>query len=137
VVSGTFLIDSESRIKAAAAGITGETSEDPVCGMEVDQSKARAAGLTIVYKGQIHYFCSDECKISFEKAPARYTDRAGSRLQAVGSEWGKAQSAERIGPSVEGRGRREAGSRQLAAGSQKPTSGGQKMEAPHADHMHP
>jgi multidrug efflux pump subunit AcrA (membrane-fusion protein) len=32
VVSGTFLIDSESRMKAAAAGIYGETSEDPSAG---------------------------------------------------------------------------------------------------------
>ncbi len=46
VVSGNFLIDSESRMKAAAAGIYGETSEDPVCGMEVDQAKAKAAGMT-------------------------------------------------------------------------------------------
>ena len=40
VTSGNFLLDSESRMKAAAAGVYGETSEDPVCGMEVDQTKA-------------------------------------------------------------------------------------------------
>jgi Cu(I)/Ag(I) efflux system membrane fusion protein len=51
VVSGTFLIDSESRMKAAAAGIYGETSTDPICGMEVDISKAKAAGRISEYKG--------------------------------------------------------------------------------------
>ena len=121
VVSGTFLIDSESRMKAAAAGIYGETSEDPVCGMEVDQAKAKAAGLTSEFRGQIYYFCADEDKVTFDKEPTRYAGKAGS-------------------------GQGEAGSRQLAAGSErgpgaagsrKPSSGGEKMDATHAGHMHP
>jgi YHS domain-containing protein len=157
VVSGTFLIDSESRMKAAA-GIYGETSEDPVCGMEVDQSKARAAGHVSLFNGQTYYFCSDECKVDFDKAPARYTVKAGSRQeetagrlqQAAGSKRGQAgrgaeeqggggaeeQRAKHRGQSVEGGGQEEAGSWQRAAGSQKPTSGGEKMEAPHAGHDH-
>ena len=72
VVSGTFLIDSESRMKAAAAGIYGETSEDPVCGMEVDQGKARAAGRTADYKGQTHYFCSSKDRKEFQDRPHVY-----------------------------------------------------------------
>ena len=72
VVSGTFLLDSESRMKVAAAGIYGEASEDSVCGMEVDQSKAKAAGLTVEYTGQTYYFCSDDCKTKFGKEPAKY-----------------------------------------------------------------
>jgi YHS domain-containing protein len=91
VVSGTFLIDSESRMKAAAAGIYGESSEDPVCGMEVDQTKAQAAGRTAAHKGQTYYFCSDECKVSFDKEPAKYAAKvspgamtpAGQRLESV------------------------------------------------------
>lgn len=77
VVSGTFLIDSESRMKAAAAGIYGETSTDPICGMEVDISKAKAAGRTSAYGGATYYFCSDDCKVTFDKDPARYAGKSG------------------------------------------------------------
>ena len=102
VVSGTFLIDSESRMKAAAAGIYGESSEDPVCGMEVDQTKAQAAGRTAAHKGQTYYFCSDECKVSFDKEPAKYAAKvspgamtpAGQRLSGVEWEGGKAKEKE-------------------------------------------
>jgi len=91
VVAGTFLIDSESRMKAAAAGVYGETSEDPVCGMAVDQNTTKAAGRTIEYRGQTYYFCSDECKVSFDKEPAKYAAKvspgamtpAGQRLESV------------------------------------------------------
>jgi RND family efflux transporter MFP subunit len=102
VVSGTFLIDSESRMKAAAAGITGESSECPVCGMEVDQAKAKAAGLTSEFRGQVYYFCSDEDKVKFDKEPTRYalksgkdaTTEAGKRLGNVQWEGGKAKEKE-------------------------------------------
>lgn len=98
VVSGTFLIDSESRMKAAAAGIYGETSEDPVCGMEVDQAKAKAAGLTAQYQAQTYSFCSDDCKTKFAKEPTRYAwkaatgamTEAGKRLEQV--EWSAARA---------------------------------------------
>jgi RND family efflux transporter MFP subunit len=91
VVSGTFLIDSESRMKAAAAGIYGETAEDPVCGMEVDLGKAKATGHTVTHQGQTYVFCSDECQTEFVKAPTKYTwkanpgakTEAGKRLDAV------------------------------------------------------
>jgi len=76
VVSGTFLLDSESRMKAAAAGIYGEAATDPVCGMVVDQSRTRAAGRTVQYQGQTFYFCSDECKTEFQKAPAGFAEKA-------------------------------------------------------------
>jgi len=102
VVSGTFLLDSESRMKAAAAGIYGETSEDPVCGMDVDQSKAKAAGRTVDYKGQTYYFCSDDCKTKFTKEPTKYswksnpgaTTPAGKRLGEAQWEEGKAKEKE-------------------------------------------
>ena len=44
VISGNFLIDSESRMKLAAAGLFGNVVKDPVCGLNVDESKAKAAG---------------------------------------------------------------------------------------------
>ena len=102
VVSGTFLIDSESRMKAAAAGIYGATSECPVCGMEVDQNKAKAAGLTSEFRGQIYYFCADEDKVKFDKEPTKYSGNggkdaiteAGKRLGNVQREGGKAKDQE-------------------------------------------
>lgn len=69
-VSGTFLLDSESRMKSTAAGISGTPRQDPVCGMYVDEAKARAAGLTVESGGVTHFFCSVEDKNRFLKNPA-------------------------------------------------------------------
>ncbi|MBZ5637355.1 MAG: efflux RND transporter periplasmic adaptor subunit [Acidobacteriia bacterium] len=99
-VSGTFLLDSESRFKTAAAGIHEAASEvadsspkvrermpkgevrDPKCGMKVDAVDAAAAGLKGSYRGATYYFCSSGCKEEFEKAPERYLKPA-SVLAAV------------------------------------------------------
>jgi RND family efflux transporter MFP subunit len=72
VVAGTFLLDSEARLKYAAAGITSTPHRDVVCEMDVDEQKAAAAGRTSVHQGTTYYFCSDECKKTFDKDPARY-----------------------------------------------------------------
>jgi membrane fusion protein, copper/silver efflux system len=72
VLSGTFLMDSESRMRAAAQGVFGAAAEDPVCGMHVDEKKAVAAGRTAAHNGHTYYFCSDECKQKFEKSPQQY-----------------------------------------------------------------
>jgi len=72
VISGTFLLDSESRMKSAAQGVFGPAAEDPVCGMEVDQKRAAAAGRKSEYKGTIYYFCADECKHQFDAAPGQW-----------------------------------------------------------------
>ncbi|MBU6483936.1 MAG: YHS domain-containing protein [Betaproteobacteria bacterium] len=48
---------------------TGGPIKDPVCGMDVDPSKAAAAS---VYAGRTHYFCSASCRDKFEKEPHRY-----------------------------------------------------------------
>jgi YHS domain-containing protein len=77
VVSGNFLVDSESRMKLAAAGIYGASHVDPVCGMYVDEGKAKAAGRTVDYAGKTFYFCSDECVGRFRKEPAKYLKEAG------------------------------------------------------------
>jgi YHS domain-containing protein len=47
-------------------------ARDPVCGMNVDESKAAA---TVVYRGQTYYFCAPGCKTAFEKAPEKYAPR--------------------------------------------------------------
>jgi RND family efflux transporter MFP subunit len=72
VVAGTFLVDSESRMKAAAAGVFGTAAKDPVCGMDVDEAKAQAAGKTAQAGGKTFHFCSEECKHRFEASPSTY-----------------------------------------------------------------
>jgi len=72
VVSGNFLIDSESRMKAAAAEAPGIAAVDPSCGMVLDQKKAQSTGKSSTYQGKTYYFCSDECKLRFDKEPQRY-----------------------------------------------------------------
>ncbi|OGD12698.1 MAG: hypothetical protein A2W20_01385 [Candidatus Aminicenantes bacterium RBG_16_66_30] len=80
VVSGTFLIDSESRMELAAAGMTGGLAEDPVCGTPVSVKKAEEDGRKSVYQGKTYYFCSVECRERFDKEPQRY---AGKDAAAV------------------------------------------------------
>ena len=90
VVSGNFLIDSESKMKMAAAGMqeaskqTGQRVKDPVCAMEVDAGAAKAAGLSIEYRGQTYYFCMEECKTAFRRAPsATQEDRLPNRYHLL------------------------------------------------------
>ena len=42
---------------------------DPVCKMEVEESKAAA---TVTYQGKTYYFCALGCKQAFEKTPEKY-----------------------------------------------------------------
>ncbi|MBI5561549.1 MAG: heavy metal translocating P-type ATPase [Deltaproteobacteria bacterium] len=44
-------------------------AKDPICGMEVEPSKAKGAS---VYKGETIYFCNPNCKIKFDKDPDAY-----------------------------------------------------------------
>jgi YHS domain-containing protein/multidrug efflux pump subunit AcrA (membrane-fusion protein) len=67
VISGNFLIDSESRMKLAAAGLFGTPEIDPVCGMDVYPAKAKPAGLTSEFEGKTYYFCEEACKAQFDK----------------------------------------------------------------------
>jgi Cu+-exporting ATPase len=43
-------------------------TKDPVCGMNVDEKKA----MTAVHQGKTYYFCSANCKATFERDPSRY-----------------------------------------------------------------
>jgi YHS domain-containing protein len=76
VISGTFLIDSESKMKAAAQRIVGAAAEDPVCGMRVDEKRAAAAGQKAEYRGKSYFFCADDCRLRFEQVPERYVKDA-------------------------------------------------------------
>lgn len=46
-----------------------EQVKDPVCGMAIDKSKAKAQAQ---HKGKTYYFCAEGCKRKFEKDPASY-----------------------------------------------------------------
>ncbi|MFH0878264.1 MAG: efflux RND transporter periplasmic adaptor subunit, partial [Lentisphaerota bacterium] len=77
VVSGNFLIDSESKLEMAALGMVATLSKDPVCGLEVSQRKAEKAGLKISQGGKTYFFDSEECKQKFKKEPGRYAEKPG------------------------------------------------------------
>ncbi|HKA33364.1 MAG TPA: YHS domain-containing protein [Candidatus Binatia bacterium] len=47
-------------------------AKDPVCGMNVDESKAAA---TSSCKGQTYYFCARVCKEAFDKDPDKYLNK--------------------------------------------------------------
>jgi len=92
VVAATFLVDSESRLKAPSSGpatdgksmgmpqqvATAKTVKDPNCGMQVDPAKAEAAGNTLTHRGTTYYFCSAQCKMTFEN------DHAASAMRRRG-----------------------------------------------------
>jgi YHS domain-containing protein len=76
VVSGNFLLDSETRMKAASvATAAASRTMDPVCGMEVDAEQARAAGRVIEHDHRTYYFCTDDCKKQFAANPERFERR--------------------------------------------------------------
>jgi YHS domain-containing protein len=84
VVSGNFLIDSESRFKTSSTEVTGPMSTDPSCGMLTSQEKARESGLTSVYRGKTYFFCSRECKEKFDKSPQGSKGETGGSMPASG-----------------------------------------------------
>jgi len=92
VSAGTFLVDSESRLKSvqaapkaqpreedkpkpnAEAGVAVSSGKvkDAACGMMIDAAKAVAAGNTLTRDGTTYYFCSDRCKKKFTAQPEHY-----------------------------------------------------------------
>jgi Cu(I)/Ag(I) efflux system membrane fusion protein len=86
VVSGNFLIDSESRMRmpagqTAAASAKAGTVKDPVCGMDVDPNSDRT--LKTRYQGKTYYFCSEMCRKNFEANPAKYLPKKEARGQVA------------------------------------------------------
>jgi len=75
-LSGTFLIDSESRMALAAAGMGTTLVRDPVSGAMVSVAKAERAGRTAVHNGKTYYFFSDEGKAEFDKNPEKFVEKA-------------------------------------------------------------
>jgi membrane fusion protein, copper/silver efflux system len=93
VISGTFLVDSESRLKSAGQvtpkpprhetvpphsnsehGLATSAARvrDAACGMMIDRDKAVAEGNTLQRDGVTYYFCSENCKKKFSAQPEHY-----------------------------------------------------------------
>ena len=50
-------------------------AKDPVCGMDVDETKAEGTALR---EGKMYYFCNLSCKDKFVRDTDRYIDRRSS-----------------------------------------------------------
>lgn len=50
-------------------------AKDPVCGMNVDEKTAKYKS---EHLGKTYYFCSQMCKTTFDKNPAKYAGGSGS-----------------------------------------------------------
>ncbi|MCP8304645.1 MAG: YHS domain-containing protein [archaeon] len=53
-------------------------AKDPVCGMDVDEKKAKYKTEYLSDEGETYfktyYFCSEHCKEEFEKDPKKYIE---------------------------------------------------------------
>ena len=101
VTAGTFLVDSESRLKSGptapkaqppqsiapksdvepGVAMSRGTVKDAACGKTIDASKAIAQGNSLTRDGVTYYFCSDRCKRKFNAEPEHYLalNRPGHR----------------------------------------------------------
>ncbi len=76
VISGNFLVDSESRLRLAGMGLPGDHAVDPLCGMAIDPRKATHQSS---HQGQTYHFCSILCKERFDKTPELFIKAAAAR----------------------------------------------------------
>jgi membrane fusion protein, copper/silver efflux system len=72
VTSGTFLIDSESRMEKTAQRTEGSMVKDPVSGADVSVRKAEKLGRKTTLQGKTYYFASEESKGQFAANPGRF-----------------------------------------------------------------
>jgi len=92
VTAGTFLVDSESRLKSVktqperqpepavapksqavpGVALNGGKVKDAACGMMIDAARAEKEGHTLSRNGVTYYFCSESCKKKFSSQPEHY-----------------------------------------------------------------
>jgi len=92
VSAGTFLVDSESRLKSVQSApkeqpqqklppksntgppvaVSEGKVKDAACGMMIDKAAAIAEGHILTRDGVTYYFCSDRCKRKFSEQPDHY-----------------------------------------------------------------
>ena len=99
VVSGNFLIDSESRLHStlsavssghqlpadSSASVSTAENRDPVCGMKLDPSRAQVSSRAEKYHGELFHFCSDHCLKKFQRDPSKYADVKLGKLNSPSS----------------------------------------------------
>ena len=99
VVSGTFLLDSESRLRspqhatssseagimAASSATLPKSARDLACGMEVNPADSVKAGNSESYAGTTYYFCSRTCREKFRKNPQALISRADGHRDGADS----------------------------------------------------
>ncbi len=86
VVSGNFLIDSESRMKLAAAGLRGDIGNDVVCGKLVDERQAASEGRSGQYHGKVLFFLQRGLSATVSAGPGTVY-RAGADQRHCGCSW--------------------------------------------------
>ncbi|MEE9910454.1 MAG: efflux RND transporter periplasmic adaptor subunit [Deltaproteobacteria bacterium] len=97
VLAGNFLLDAESKLELAAAGVNAALEMDPVCGMSVAPRKAQTAGRKSLYQGKTYFFCSDDCKQRFDRHPESFLMSAGNRTgEQAGEQAQKQESAREV-----------------------------------------
>ncbi|MHB8789568.1 MAG: efflux RND transporter periplasmic adaptor subunit [Desulfobulbaceae bacterium] len=103
VIGGNFLIDSESRMKTAAAGMHGPTSKDPVCGMYVDEEAAKMAGNIGAHADRTYYFCKTQCREAFTKEPEKFVHKleGGREAEHAAMQAGERSWREMLAPGKE------------------------------------
>ncbi len=69
-----------------------DSTVDPVCGMKVKKSEAKA---TYEYDGKTYYFCMEACKDKFVKDPEKYVKTDGEKVvcPVSGEEINKSETA--------------------------------------------
>ncbi|HUD65211.1 MAG TPA: efflux RND transporter periplasmic adaptor subunit [Candidatus Sulfotelmatobacter sp.] len=93
VTAGTFLVDSESRLRSVQPATKQQAPQEKVapksnpqpklaasfvkvkdaaCGMMIDKAKSIAEGNTLTRDGVTYYFCSQSCKRKFAAQPEHY-----------------------------------------------------------------
>lgn len=60
--------------------------KDPVCGMEV---KVKSSTLQLNYHGKVYYFCSADCRSSFESNPERFQSSNSKSSSSTDRRWEK------------------------------------------------
>jgi YHS domain-containing protein len=71
------ILDSEeTMMKILKRKAIEENAVDPVCGMILVNEKA---DWVMAHAGHLHYFCSQECRMTFKTNPAKYVTTRSSK----------------------------------------------------------
>jgi YHS domain-containing protein len=75
--------DGIQRAHTSAGGTTMAMVTDPVCGTKLDASQAEAQ---TIYQDQTFYFCSTDCRRTFEENPKEFVNAAAVSVNEPGDQ---------------------------------------------------